>query len=73
MEYVYNMPTYQKLHEKHPNDIMLQICVDKYEFYLESYMNSGNYKFKVYMNIIISTRIIHRSRGSYGYVKNNKK
>ena len=54
MEYIYNMSTYQKLQAKHPNDVMLQICVDRYEFYLECYMLTGNYKFKASMNILTS-------------------
>ena len=54
MEYVYNLPTYQKLHEKYPNNIMLQICIDNYESYLKYYMDTGNYKYKIYMNIISS-------------------
>ena len=68
MEYIYNMSTYQKLHAKYPNNVMLQICVDRYEFYLECYMLTGNYKFKASMNIIhLLSRIIHQSRGGYGY------
>ena len=48
------MSKYQKLHEKYPDNVMLQICVERYEFYLEYYMLTGNYKFKASMNILIT-------------------
>ena len=54
MEYIYNMSKYQKLHIKYPGDVMLQICVERYEAYLEAYMHTGNYKFKANMNNLTS-------------------
>ena len=43
----------EDIYRKDIRKTMIKI-VDRYEFYLECYMCTGNYKYKVYMNIISS-------------------
>ena len=60
MEYIYNMQKYEKLgNEKGGDNVMVQICVDRYIMYLYCYMNSGNYRFKKCMDTISSVLEIY--------------
>ena len=36
------MTKYDQLKASHPSNTLLKICIDKYELYLQSYINTGN-------------------------------
>jgi hypothetical protein len=52
MEYIYNLAKYDQLKDSYPNNALLKICIDKYELYLQYYMNTGKYIYKLDMDVI---------------------
>ena len=59
MEYIFNMQKYEKLGNENSDNVMVQICVDRYIIYLHCYMNTGNYRFKKCMDTISSVLEIY--------------